>query len=63
MKTRCSNKNIPLYNDILCSLENLEYLSIFIYENELITKKSSDGNIYTMTQGDWDCYENFLKNK
>ena len=36
---------------------------ISIYENELITKKSSDGNIYTMTQGDWDCYENFLRNK
>lgn len=36
---------------------------ISIYENELITKKSSDGNIYTMTQGDWDCYENYLKNK
>lgn len=36
---------------------------ISIYENELITKRSSDGNIYTMTQGDWDCYENFLKNK
>ena len=36
---------------------------ITIYENELITKKSSDGNTYTMTQGDWDCYENFLKTK
>lgn len=36
---------------------------ISIYENELITKKSSDGNIYTMTQGDWDCYENYLRNK
>lgn len=36
---------------------------ISIYENELITKKSSDGNIYTMPQGDWDCYENYLKNK
>jgi len=34
---------------------------ISIYENELITKKSSDGNIYTMTQGDWDCYENYIK--
>lgn len=34
---------------------------ISIYENELITKKSSDGNIYTMTQGDWDCYEDYLK--
>lgn len=36
---------------------------ISIYENELITKASSDGDIYTMTQGDWDCYENYLKNK
>lgn len=36
---------------------------ISIYENELIIKKSSDGNIYTMTQGDWDCYEDYLKNK
>lgn len=36
---------------------------ISVYENELITQKSSDGNFYTMTQGDWDCYENFLKNK
>jgi len=34
---------------------------ISIYENELITKPSSDGNIYSMTQGDWDCYENYLK--
>lgn len=33
---------------------------IKIYEYELITKESSDGNIYTMTQGDWDCYENYL---
>ncbi len=35
---------------------------ISIYENELITMKSSDGKIYSMTQGDWDCYEKYLKN-
>jgi len=34
---------------------------ISIYENELITKKSSDGKTYTMTEGDWVCYENYLK--
>jgi len=36
---------------------------ILVYENELITRKSADGNTYSMTQGDWDCYENSLKNK
>ncbi|TSC85806.1 MAG: hypothetical protein G01um10147_1082 [Microgenomates group bacterium Gr01-1014_7] len=34
---------------------------ISIYENELITKKSTDGKTYTMTQGDWDCYEKKLQ--
>lgn len=34
---------------------------ISVYENELITKKSSDGKTYSMTQGDWDCYEKKLK--
>ncbi len=37
--------------------------NISVYENELITKKSSDGKIYTMTQGDWDCYETYLKSQ
>lgn len=36
---------------------------ISVYENELVTQKSSDGKIYTMTQGDWTCYEEFLKNR
>lgn len=35
---------------------------ISIYENELITQKASDGNTYSMTQGDWGCYEASLKN-
>ncbi len=34
---------------------------ISVYENEIIVKKSSDGNIYGMTVDDWDCYENYLK--
>lgn len=37
--------------------------NISVYENELITKKSGDGKIYTMTKGDWDCYETYLKVK
>lgn len=37
--------------------------NISVYENELITKKSTDGKIYTMTQGDWDCYETYLKSQ
>lgn len=36
---------------------------ISIYENELITKQASDGNTFTMTQGDWDCYEKYLVSK
>ncbi len=36
---------------------------ISIYQNELITKKSSDGKTYSMTQGDWDCYEKYLANR
>ncbi len=36
---------------------------INVYQNELITKKSSDGKTYSMTQGDWNCYEKFLSNK
>jgi hypothetical protein len=36
---------------------------ISVYQNELITKKSSDGKIYSMTQGDWDCYEKYLASK
>lgn len=36
---------------------------ISIYENELLTKKASDGKTYTMTQGDWDCYERSLTSK
>lgn len=31
---------------------------ISVYENELITKKASDGNSYSMTKADWDCYSN-----
>lgn len=31
-----------------------------VYENEIIVKKSSDGNIYGMTVDDWNCYEKFL---
>lgn len=31
---------------------------INIYENEIIVKKASDGNIYGMTEGDRKCYEN-----
>lgn len=29
---------------------------ISVYENELITKKVADGNTYSMTKTDWDCY-------
>lgn len=29
---------------------------ISVYENELITKKVSDGNTYLLTKTDWDCY-------
>lgn len=36
---------------------------ISVYENELVTRPSTDGKIYSMTTGDWDCYENSLKNK
>jgi len=36
---------------------------ISIYQNELITKKSSDGKTYSMTQGDWNCYEKYLASK
>lgn len=36
---------------------------INVYEKELIVKKSSDGNTYGMTSGDWICYENFLSGK
>lgn len=38
-------------------------IEISVYENELLTKKSSDGGTYSMTQGDWDCYEKFLASK
>lgn len=31
---------------------------ISIYEGELITKKTPDGNTYSMTKDDWVCYEN-----
>jgi uncharacterized protein YkwD len=36
---------------------------INVYENEIIVKKSSDGNIYGMTSSDWVCYENYLSGK
>lgn len=36
---------------------------INIYENELITKKSLDGNTYTMTSGDWECYHKTYSKK
>lgn len=36
---------------------------ISVYQNELITKKSSDGKNYSMTQKDWGCYEKYLANK
>lgn len=36
---------------------------ISVYTNEIIVKKSSDGNTYGMTSGDWICYENFLSGK
>lgn len=35
---------------------------ISIYEGELVTRISTDGKTYAMTEGDWTCYENFLKN-
>lgn len=37
--------------------------NISVYENEIIVKKSSDGNIYGMTSDDWICYENAMKNR
>lgn len=37
--------------------------NISVYENEIIVKKSSDGNTYGMTKDDWECYENSLKNR
>lgn len=36
---------------------------ISIYQNEVIVKKSSDGNTYGMTKEDWECYESALKNR
>ena len=36
---------------------------IKVYQNELITKKSSDGKTYSMTQDDWNCYEKYLASK
>lgn len=36
---------------------------ISIYQNEIIVKKSSDGNTYGMTKDDWECYETALKNR
>lgn len=36
---------------------------ISVYENELVYRRSSDGNYYQMTEGDWTCYENHLKNR
>jgi uncharacterized protein YkwD len=36
---------------------------IKIYRNELITQNSSDGSTYSMTKGDWDCYEKYLQTK
>jgi len=36
---------------------------VSVYENEIIVKKSSDGNVYGMTSDDWVCYENALKNR
>lgn len=38
-------------------------VEISVYENEFITKKASDGKTYSMTQKDWGCFENSLKNK
>lgn len=38
-------------------------VEISVYDNELVTKKASDGNTYSMTQKDWGCFENSLKNK
>ena len=34
-----------------------------VYENEIIVKKSSDGNTYGMTADDWSCYESYLTSK
>ncbi|MBU1031314.1 CAP domain-containing protein [Patescibacteria group bacterium] len=36
---------------------------ISVYQNEIIVKKSSDGNTYGMTKDDWECYETALKNR
>lgn len=36
---------------------------INIYNNELIVRKASDGNTYSMTASDWDCYEGFKRNE
>jgi hypothetical protein len=36
---------------------------VSVYQNELITKKSSDGKTYSMTKDDWNCYEKYLASK
>lgn len=54
--TSRTGKIIP-YHD-WCNDEDIS-----VYENELVTMTSSDGNTYSMTVDDWNCYENFLKNK
>ncbi len=60
-KTTSYNQTPSRTGKIISYHEWCSNKDISIYENELITKKSSDGNTYTMTQGDWECYENFLK--
>lgn len=34
-----------------------------IYEGELLTKKAEDGNTYSMTKDDWNCYEKSLSER
>lgn len=34
-----------------------------VYENEIVVRKSSDGNTYGMTVDDWNCYEKFLSSR
>jgi uncharacterized protein YkwD len=34
-----------------------------VYQGELITLRSTDGNVYSMTREDWVCYEKFLSTR
>jgi len=63
-RTEAANNKIPSRTgEIIKYHDWCNNKDISVYQNEIIVKKSSDGNTYGMTKDDWECYETALKNK